>query len=93
MLLVALRRFGHAGAVEERPDPAEPDLLARIRLGPPHAVTEEDRRLFAAIPHRHSTRTAYAPLPLSEPLLTAMRAAALAEEVELVVHARRMSPT
>src|SRR5215213_12037174 len=57
-LRAALRHFGYAGEVETFPDPEDPDLLARISLGREQEATEEDQRLFRAIPKRHSNRQA-----------------------------------
>jgi hypothetical protein len=82
LLLLALRRFGHAGAVEILPDP---DLLARIALGPALAPTPEELRLFVAIPHRHSARGDHAPDPLPAALAPALRRIAAAHAVELAL--------
>jgi hypothetical protein len=60
-LRVALRRFGYReDAYELLPDPADGDLLARVRLveGDPPA-SEEEEALFEAIPRRRTTRAAY----------------------------------
>jgi hypothetical protein len=58
-LRTALRHFGYAGEVEIFPDPDETDLLARVRLDREHEATEEEQRLFRAIPERHSNRQAF----------------------------------
>ena len=46
---VALHATGHAGRVQLLPDPLDPDLLARIRLGPSHAPSPADGTLALAI--------------------------------------------
>lgn len=59
MLLVAMRRFGHAGEVELLPS-VDPDLLARVRQGPASTPTSTDMRRFEAICQRRTTRTRFA---------------------------------
>jgi nitroreductase len=85
LLHLALHRFGHAGAVEILPDPAEPDLMARVGLGGAHSPTPEELRRFAAIPHRHSARGAHTVAPLPTTLAPALLAIAAAREVELAL--------
>lgn len=77
-LRAAMRRFGHRGDIELLPDPSDPDLLARIGLGGPHAPTEEECARFRAIARRRSTRTRFEDEPL--PLGLAQRLTALAAE-------------
>jgi hypothetical protein len=56
-LRVALRRFGFRDdTVELLPDPADPDLLARVRLVEGEPPTSEEEALFAAITKRRTTR-------------------------------------
>ena len=89
-LRIALRHFGYAGEVETFPDPDETDLLAHVRLGAEREATEEERRLFGAIPKRHSNRQAFEDRQVPRRLLSALQAAAweegawlhLAEEAE-----------
>jgi hypothetical protein len=58
-LRVALRRFGYrADAYELLPDPADPDLLARVRLVDGEPLTPAEQALFEAIPERRTTRAA-----------------------------------
>lgn len=60
-LRVALRRFGYRDdAYELLPDPADADLLARVRLVEAAPPTSEDEALFEAVPKRRTTRAAYA---------------------------------
>lgn len=75
-LRVAPRHFGYAGEVETFPDPEEPDLLARVRLGVEQGAAEEEQRLFRAIPKRHSNRQAFEDRQVPEQLLCTLQAAA-----------------
>jgi nitroreductase len=60
-LRVALRHFGYRDdACELLPDPADPDLLARVRLVAGEPPSPEEEALFDAIPRRQTTRAAYA---------------------------------
>jgi nitroreductase len=78
-LRVAMRHFGYEDEVEVLPDPDDPDLLARVRLGPDHAETEEERMLFQAMPKRRSNRGPFEDRPVSGRLLSALQAAAWEE--------------
>jgi hypothetical protein len=61
---IAARNYGWEGIVELLPDPRNPDLLARLRLGQPiHASYTEVRR-FNAIVHRRTNRTRFTTDPL-----------------------------
>jgi hypothetical protein len=51
--VTALAAAGYAGAVRRLPDPAEPDLVARLRLG---RRISADRTLYAAIARRRTDR-------------------------------------
>ena len=78
-LRLALKHFGYSGEVETFPDPDNPDLLARVRLGSEHGATEEERSLFRAIPKRHSNRQAFEDRRVPERLLAALQEAAREE--------------
>lgn len=58
-LRVAVRHFGYSGRVELRPDPGEPDLLARLRVSDAPHGSIVDAGQFAAITHRHTNRSRY----------------------------------
>lgn len=74
---LALRMLGYSADVTLLPDPQEADLLARLVLAGPGQATVEERRLFAAIPHRHTHRSAFTPtLVPRELLVTAQEAVA-----------------
>lgn len=55
-LTLALANFGLAATVESFPEPAQPDLLARLRVTGRQEPDDETRRLFAAIPRRRTNR-------------------------------------
>src|SRR5215207_2125924 len=78
-LRIALRHFGYAGSVETVLDPEDPDLLACVRLGREQEATEEEQRLFRAIPERHSNRQAFEEWQVPGRLLSALQAAAWEE--------------
>ncbi|MEZ4364181.1 MAG: hypothetical protein R3B48_28665 [Kofleriaceae bacterium] len=58
-LRAAMRRYGHLDEVTLLPESVHPDLLARVRLGPPHEPTDTDRARCAAIVRRRTNRQAY----------------------------------
>ena len=58
-LRVALRHFGYADEVEVCIHREHPDALARVNLGRTREATEEDHRLFQAIPLRRTNRQAF----------------------------------
>ncbi|HEX2416544.1 MAG TPA: nitroreductase family protein [Micromonosporaceae bacterium] len=45
------------------PDPSEPDLIARVRVGPAHPSTPVERELYAAIPQRRTNRYPFNDVP------------------------------
>jgi hypothetical protein len=75
-LRVAMRHFGFEGEVEVLPDPDDPDLLARVRLGLDRSETEEERMLFQAILRRRSNRGPFEDRQVPGRLLSALQAAA-----------------
>ncbi len=86
-LRVAIRHFGYAPVVRPFPDPADPDLLAFVRLGErleaTGAPTMEDDRLFTAIKQRHTNRRPFADRPVPDEELGLLEAAALQEGARL----------
>lgn len=58
-LRVALRNFEFDPRVSILPDPAIPDLLARVEINGGYAASQEDHALYAAIRRRHTNRSAY----------------------------------
>src|SRR5689334_9625129 len=58
-LRVAAAEAGRQAATRLFPAPAEPLLLATVRLGGQHRRDETDRELYAAIAARHTNRGPY----------------------------------
>ncbi|MDX1655511.1 MAG: nitroreductase [Candidatus Competibacteraceae bacterium] len=85
LLGVAIRRFGHRPMVTHFPDPAEPELLARVELGEAVTPTAGDLALFEAIQQRRSNRRPYEDRPLPEELLQDCRKAVIDEGAELQI--------
>lgn len=83
-LRVAAARHGLRAEVALLPDPAQPDLLARLRLsrdGPPGA----EAALHDAIPRRHTVRQPFGDAPVPPAVLAALAAAAAIEGARLDV--------
>jgi hypothetical protein len=76
---LALAAAGHACEVERLPDPAEPDLLARVRVTGAVAATPTELARYAAIPRRRTDRRPYAATPVPADVLARLVAAAGAE--------------
>lgn len=55
-LRVAMEHFGSRPEVERFPEPANPDLLARVRPGRDVFSSDENEKLFDAIPRRRTCR-------------------------------------
>ncbi|WP_327068624.1 Acg family FMN-binding oxidoreductase [Kitasatospora sp. NBC_01302] len=83
-LQVAIRHLGREPVVHLLPHPAEPDLLAAVRLaGTTRIVADEDRDLYEAIWHRHSSRLPFTGRPVDPVILAELATAARAEGAEL----------
>ncbi len=84
-LRLAIRSLGYRPDVDLLPDPGRLRLLARVRLsaGPP--LTDGERRMLEAIPHRHTHRGPFADEPLPNGLLAALQHDARAEGADLVL--------
>jgi nitroreductase len=63
-LRIGIRRFGSVDRVDYLPDPARPELLARIRRGRPIRPLARDVELFAAIPARRTNRGPFLTRPV-----------------------------
>jgi Nitroreductase family len=84
-LQVALRAHGKTSHVLLLPDPRQEDLSATVVIGQQAPVSPSTRALNAAIPRRHSNRRAFAPVAVPDADLTAVVAAAMAEDASLLV--------
>ena len=78
-LRVAIRRFGYTGEVQTFPDPGDPDLLARVRLGLEQEATEEEVSLFRVFKERRSNRGPFEDRQVPGRLLSALQSAAWEE--------------
>lgn len=73
---LGLGAHGWPASVERFPDPARPQLLARICCGDRRPVDEPTRALAAAAARRHTERRPFAPRPVPLALLDELRASA-----------------
>jgi hypothetical protein len=88
-LRLGLRKLGYLPETEVLPDPAQPDLVARIRASGSAPVTWQESELLAALPHRHTHRGPFAPGDVSARLMAGLRQDAVAERADLIVVERR----
>ncbi|MFI5960059.1 Acg family FMN-binding oxidoreductase [Cryptosporangium sp. NPDC051539] len=80
--VAALHAEGFGGTVQRLPDPARPNLIARLHQGPPRTV---DNSNYHAIYRRRTDRRPFADRPPTAADLDAMRAAAERHGVQLRV--------
>jgi len=95
-LRLAVRSLGHRPEVDLLPGragscPAAAGPLARVRLGAAAPVTPGERKLLAAVPHRHTHRGPFEPGPLPGGLLPRLRRDAAAEGAALTVVAQEQA--
>ncbi len=81
-LRLAVRSLGCLAEVDLLP--SRP-MLARVRLGSLSAMTEAERKMLKAVPHRHTHRGAFDPDPVPAGLLADLQADAHAEGAALIV--------
>jgi hypothetical protein len=87
-LRLAVRSLGYLPVVGLLPEPERLRLLARVTLGGGNRsepMTADERRMLEAIPHRHTHRGAFAPVPLPAGLLPLLQHDALAEGARLEI--------
>ncbi|MFY9654008.1 MAG: hypothetical protein WAK38_29025, partial [Trebonia sp.] len=87
-LRLAVRSLGYLPMVDLLPDPAQLRLLARVRVGTGARVigrSELERRMLAAVPHRHTHRGPFLAEPLPPGLLAGLQNDALTEGATLVL--------
>ncbi len=84
-LRTALRAVGCEPLVERMPSGPDPDLLARIKLGPSFEPGDTERRLFEVIVDRHTDRHQFEWRRLSPRLGQELGRAAVAEGAQLVL--------
>jgi nitroreductase len=84
-LRVAILAHGRVPVQELWPDPGQPDLVARVTVGPHTTVPGTARRLAEAIPHRRTNRRPFSGLPVPTEVLADLADAAVVEGGILVV--------
>jgi hypothetical protein len=84
-LRLGVRSLGFVPVVEALPDRSRPGLLARVGLGATEPLTDAERTLLEALPHRHTHRGAFAGGPLPRGLLTDLARDAVAEGATLAL--------
>lgn len=83
ILRLALRSFGYTETAELLPDPGSPRLLARVTLTGTGQPNKEDKRLFEAVPDRHTNRKAFESKSLDAALVNELELAAALEGAQL----------
>lgn len=76
---LAAAHFRRRPAVEVLPDPEDPDLIGRVRLGEPAEANDEATRLYEVMGKRRTDRGPYAEGSVSEGDLAALERAARQE--------------
>lgn len=84
-LRVAAAHFGWEPLVRLLPRPAEPDLLASVRLAGQPAGSRHGHDLYDAVWRRHSSRLPFSGRAVPAEVLTELTEVAVAEGTELVV--------
>ncbi|HEV2452496.1 MAG TPA: hypothetical protein VGS62_11290 [Streptosporangiaceae bacterium] len=84
-LRLAIRSLGYQTVVELFPDPSSLRLLAQVRLGAAAPMTERERAMLEAVPHRHTHRGPFDPGPLPDGLLAGLQHDALTEGATLAI--------
>ena len=82
-LRLAVRSLGYLPEVEILPGLAGHRQLARVRLGPAAPMTVGERKMLAAVPHRHTHRGPFDAGPLPAGLFARLRDDARAEGAAL----------
>jgi nitroreductase len=82
---VAAARFGRLLAIELLPEPGDPDVLARVRLGPAMPADRAAMRLHEAMAHRFTDRGPYVQAPIDPAALDAIVGHAEVERAWLAV--------
>ena len=84
-LRLAIRELGYLPEVKLFPDPAQADLLARVRLGAAAPVGLAEQQMLAAMPYRHTHRGPFTAGPMPRGLLAGLQHDAVAEGCTLVL--------
>jgi hypothetical protein len=89
-LRLAIRSLGYRPIVQLLPDRSQLRLVARVRLAGGSPVTDIERMMLEALPHRHTHRGAFSAEPLPPGLLVALQHDAVAERATLAILQRRI---
>ena len=84
-LRLAIRALGYQPVVSLLPQPERPSLLASVRFGAREPVTDRERCLIDALPHRHTHRGGFSPDPLPRGLLIGLQHDAVVEHAALAL--------
>ena len=82
-LRIAMKHFGHRPVVELLPSDTDADVLARLRVGKPTALTPWERAMFRAIPSRRTNRKSFESFKISSAILADLQELAAAESAWL----------
>ena len=77
--------LGYQPVVSLLPEPEAPSLLASVRLGAREPVTDRERGMIDALPHRHTHRGGFSPGPLPRGLLIGLQHDAVVEHAALAL--------
>ena len=83
LLRLELSAIDRAVTVRLRPDPAEPDLIARLTVGGHRPAGTLERRLLSAVPARRTVRTPFTGTDVSVPSRVVWREHAEADGADL----------
>ncbi len=84
-LRLAIRSLGYQPRVQLLPDPDRSALLARVTLGDSEPITDFERQLVEAMPHRHTHRGPFSGQPLPRGLLIGLQHDAVVEHASLAL--------
>lgn len=84
-LRLAIRSLGYQPIITLFPDPQRLRLLARVKMVASVPMTDQERAMLSALPHRHTHRDAFGPGPLPHGLLVGLQHDALAEGATLAL--------
>jgi hypothetical protein len=84
-LRLAIRELGYMPDGLLLPDPAQADLLARVRLGAAAPIGPAEQQMLTAMPYRHTRRGPFTSDPLPRGLLAGLQHDVTAEGCTLVL--------
>ncbi len=84
-LRLGIRSLGYTPLVRVLPDPEQPRMLAQVRLGDLAPLTDAERAMIEALPHRHTHRGPFEDAPLPRGLLIGLQHDAVTEHAALAL--------